>query len=65
MRKTLLALVVVAGLATAGCIFAPQGGGAKETSDSDCAAACATSCSAAKAAKSCGDDCTKPCCPAE
>ena len=64
MRKTLLALVVVAGLATAGCIFAPQGSGAKNTSDSECAAACAASCDAAAAAKakSCGDDCSKPCC---
>ena len=62
MRKTLLALVVVAGLATAGCIFAPQGGGAKDASEADCAAACAASCSAAAAAKTCGDDCSKPCC---
>ena len=62
MRKTFLALVVVAGLATAGCIFAPQGGGTKDTSDSECAAAaCAAACEAA-AAKTCGDDCAKPCC---
>ncbi|HIC23868.1 MAG TPA: hypothetical protein EYO84_10605 [Planctomycetes bacterium] len=62
MRKTFLALVVVAGLATAGCIFAPQGGGTKDTSDSECAAtACAVACEAA-AAKTCGDDCAKPCC---
>ncbi|MGE4632038.1 MAG: hypothetical protein AAEJ47_03285 [Planctomycetota bacterium] len=60
MRKTFLALIVVAGLATAGCIFAPQGG-AKNTSDSECAAACAAACDAA-AAKTCGDDCTKPWC---
>ncbi|MGE4602318.1 MAG: hypothetical protein AAEJ65_05395 [Planctomycetota bacterium] len=64
MRKTFLALVIVAGLATAGCIFAPQGGGTKDTSDSECAAACAAACpvAAAAAAKTCGDDCTKPCC---
>ncbi|PCJ14543.1 MAG: hypothetical protein COB10_03700 [Planctomycetota bacterium] len=61
MRKTFLALVVVAGLATAGCIFAPQGGGTKDTSDSECATACAVACEAA-AAKTCGDDCAKPCC---
>ncbi|MGE4619840.1 MAG: hypothetical protein AAEJ04_08550 [Planctomycetota bacterium] len=62
MRKTFLALVVVAGLATAGCIFAPQGGSNK-AEEADCSTACATACSAtAEAKKSCGDDCSKPCC---
>ncbi|MAJ28809.1 hypothetical protein CBD41_05280 [bacterium TMED181] len=51
MKKLLLALVVVGGLSTAGCIFAPQGGEEK----SECAAsACATSC-ADKAAE-CGSE---------
>ncbi|OUU24350.1 MAG: hypothetical protein CBC13_03765 [Planctomycetia bacterium TMED53] len=47
MKKFLLALVVVGGLSTAGCIFAPQGGEEK----SDCATECATACSSEKAAE--------------
>lgn len=59
MKKLLLALVVVGGLSTAGCIFAPQGGEEKsECATSECATACAdkaAECSSAK--ESCCGSC--------
>ncbi|MDG2083403.1 MAG: hypothetical protein P8K66_00425 [Planctomycetota bacterium] len=50
MKKFLLALVVVGGLGTAGCNFAPMAGEEK----SECASACATACDSAKTESCCG-----------
>ncbi|NCF55088.1 MAG: hypothetical protein GWP41_02330 [Planctomycetia bacterium] len=54
MKKFLLALVVVGGLGSAGCNFAPMAGEEKSGCASECATACASECDSAKKESCCG-----------